>query len=265
MSMVIQPARFAAVDLSGPVIAALSGTPGFALDPSDTSRMWTDVGRTVNVAAINDAIQIIDAKWGNGGIDAIQSTPNLRPLWSGTNAAEYDNINDYLEVRAASFLNNKPAVFFCGRLKSDALGAMQPIAGISSVSGTLPRFRLILTTTGRLDLQVRNLDAGVATVISTASSTIVGGEDCVVTAHCDYAGTRSTKVRKNGAEVGSATLTQPAGNTQATNSTAFWLGRNISALEYFNGKLGRMVFADKVMTGQQILDIEAWVGQGSLA
>ncbi len=264
MSMLVQPARFGAADLSGPVIAALLGTPGFALDPSDTAAMWTDVGRTVNVAAVNDAIQIIDAKWDFVPTDAIQTTSGSRPRWNGGNAADYDGTDDHLVVRADTFMNNKPAVFFCGRVITDALGTMQPIAGISSALGTTPRFRLILTTTGRLDLNVRNLDAGTSTSINTASNTIVAGAAAVVTAYCDFAGTRAVKIRANGVEVGSGTLVQAAGNTQASNNSRFWLGRNISAVEYFNGRMGRMVFADKVMTAPEIASIEAWVGQGTL-
>jgi Concanavalin A-like lectin/glucanases superfamily len=251
------------VDLAAPVQAALSGTPGFALDPSDTATMWTDNAKTIQVAATNDAVAVMETKFGDTAREAIQASSTPRPRWNGSGAADYVT-DDYLElnVSAGDLLNNKPSVFWSGRFVVDTLAQRADLCYVSGNSGTSARFLVRATTTGAVELQARPTDGGTLTTLTSAAGEIVTGQTYVITADVDFAGTRAMRVFKNGVSIASGTLTPAASNTSATNSVSFWLGRR-DGLEYIDGRMGRMVFADKLMTAPEIAAIEAWVGQGA--
>jgi hypothetical protein len=249
-----------------PVEAALVGTGGFALDFSDTSRMWTTSTKTTLVAAASDPIGAIRSKWGAAEYDVVQGSTGIRPTWNGSVAGDFvpATTQQLSAIAAAALLNNKPAGFACARVIFDSLAAVQPIICISTTTSSSRRFHLVANADGSLTLTIRRVDGGSQTLVSSAAGVVTTATPYTITMTCDYAGTRAISVRINGAAVISTTLVEAAGNTSATASGAFLIGKAIGTLDYLDGRISRMVFADKVFTLDEIAIIEAWVGQGAL-
>jgi hypothetical protein len=225
--------------------------------------MWQETGKTTPVTANGQSVGAITSKWGTGAFDGLASTA-LRPIRTGGNALDFDGTDDYFEVTPLTLLNNKPAGFACARVLADDLAIERHIVGISALSGSQARLGLSILTTGEVEFVCRTINASTSSTFLSAAGTIVAGQAYVITAQVDYAGTRAANVWVNGVSVISGTLTQAASNTSATNSARFWIAADIVSGDRFNGRMGRMVFADKLMTTGQRASIEGWVGEGAL-
>lgn len=73
-------------------------------DPSDTSTMWTDAGKTTNVASDGDLVYWIDDKSGNG-LHLSQATSANRPIYKtsgGLHWLDFDGANDVMNSAALS-------------------------------------------------------------------------------------------------------------------------------------------------------------------
>jgi hypothetical protein len=244
----------------------LSGSGGFALDLSDTSLMWQDSAKAALVTTGGQSIGAVDSKWGASSYTFTAGSAR-RPIWNGSNAGDFDGTDDRFDgtASALAFTNNKPAFFGCVRFYLDSFAAAFGVYGFAGSALSSSRVVLICNADGSLNAQLRNVDGGTLTSLTSATGVIVAAQDYIVTMDVDYAGTRAIRVFVNGTQVISGTLTQTAGNTSATDSNAVMIGRRLNIAEQINGKMGRMVFADKLFTSDEIATIEAWVGEGALS
>jgi hypothetical protein len=254
-------------DFAAETEAALSGSGGFALDFSDTSRMWTTATKTTLVSAPSEPIGAIQSQWGAAEFDITQGSAGSRPTWNGSIAADFvpGSTQHLTAIAAAALLQNKPAGFACARVIFDSIAANNPVFALSTNSSASRRFHLFVTTAGALTLTIRRVDGGSQTLVSSADGAIATGLPYTITMTCDYNVTQAISVTVNGVEVISTTLVETAGLVSNTASAAFWVGRAIGALDYIDGRISRMVFADKLMTAGEIASIESWVAEGALS
>jgi hypothetical protein len=185
-------------------------------------------------------------------------------VWNGVNAGDHDGSDDRYDATgsALGLLNNKPAVFACVRFYLDSLSAQCAPFAIGGGT-TASRAVIFINADGSINVQLRNVNGGTLTSITSATGLVTTGTDYILTMDCDYAGTRAVRVFLNGAQVISGSLVQTAGNTSATDSDNFYIGRGLASGPV-NGRIARMVFADKLMTAGERSAIEAWVGEGAL-
>ena len=252
--------QHAAVNLGDAVEAALSGTAGFAFDPSDETTLFQDTAASVPVTVASDPVGRMNGFWGSAAPNFQQGTAGSRPAWDGTGIA-YDGIDDHFPTFSnLAFLNNVPGAFYCERNQFSSLAVTQTIIGFSTVTVGNARFVLAVTTGGALTLSLRRLDADGVSTITSAGSLVTAGVPYVISAEADFAGTGLGRIWLNGSLVASGAISGVAGNTTNVNSGRFRKGAALSGSVFATGWTRRGVMSPFVMSDANRASIEAWVG-----
>lgn len=248
--------------LADQVEAILSGTTGFALDPSDTATMFQDTGETTPVTTIGNPVRRIKSKWGTTVYNFDAPSDAARPAWDGAAGLDFDGSDDFIRLLATDVLRNKPAAFFCTHEKMDALNYYS--IHFSTDSGGNQRFSCSINGAGSWAIGGRILDGDSTTFISSAAGVIATGVEYVLSAQINYAVGKGVTGWKDGVSVISGTLGGTAGNTSNTASvTANFNGYNAGTV-LKNGKTGRVVMLPSIPSDSDRSIIEAWVGELSL-
>jgi hypothetical protein len=247
-------------DPAAAVEALLSGTAGFAFDPSDETTLFQDTAATVPVTAVSDPVARVNTFWGASAQSFQQPTAGSRPAWDGTGVA-YDGADDLFSgFTNTSLLNNVPGAFYCERFSTPSFPTTRNLIGFSTTSLTNPRFLLFVETTGAVSLSARRLDADATTTVTSSAGVITADVAYVISAEVDYAGTGLSRIWVNGTLVASGAIAGVAGNTSATASARFRKGSAISGAAVYAGWTRRGLAAPFVMSDANRAAIEAWAG-----
>ena len=246
--------------LSSQLAAMLSGTAGFALDPTDQTCMWKLSNATDPVTAASDPVGCIRSKWGTTTRDIVQSNAGSQPLWNGLGGLFFDNSNDSLNF-PLDYMQNIPAAFVCHRINPTSVGSDSTLFVSTGTSTSNHRFDQILSADGSYRFGGRRLDADSFKGASAVAGSIVAASSYIISHDIDYAGSGAIRGWINGSLVASEVLNGSPANTENTASLAATFGRLASTR--FHGYLGKFVFCPFLPTAPQRAVIEAWVAEGA--
>lgn len=254
----------AAPNYAAEVEALLSGTTGFALDPTDPLTMWKESTKVTQVSAAADPVGCIRTKWGSAQYDILQATAGSRPAWNGTNALEGDGTDDQMQLDSVPTMQNAPFGFMAWKFHCITNpGANRWILGFMSSATTQPRIVPYFGGAGEFSAQIERLTADATNTKASAASLITTGTDYLAAVSVDFAGTGVASLEIDGATVTSGTwpsaITGAAGN--AENATTFFKLFSFSAI-YFRGRIGRGVFLPFQPSAGQLASIEGWINAG---
>lgn len=244
----------AAPDHAAEVQTLLSGTAGFALDPTDTSTMWQDTGTATPVTTASDPVGHIRSKWGTTTYDFIQGTGTERPIWDGTRFLTPDGVDDYLGADGTfAALKNAPGYYVAFRIGGTANNNM--FFGISTATATTQRMQL-QGATGRLRTQVRRLDADAntdnfGTVGALDGSTVAFEQDLSVNGN-------AVKYKDN-VSVDTYTLAGSPANSSNTDSVRMRLFCALGNNLFQSALVGRLVLVPFVPSVAQRSSIQSWL------
>lgn len=242
------------------VQALLAGTPGFAIDWSDTAVLWQDNTKLTPVTAAGQTIGAVDTKFGTT-VYTLSEAGAALGVWQGT-YWQGDGVDDrFITGVATPILNNVPAVTAFARVRLDTLTTSPCLIAFSTATGTAPRFVIDILPTGEVRARVRRLDADAENTFPSAAGVIVAGTAYTIRAEVDYAGTGACRVWVNGTLVINQTLANAVGNTSATNSVRHRhsLGLSNTLSQFVDGNFGRVVVAPKLLTGAETTSCINWV------
>lgn len=176
-----------------------------------------------------------------------QATSDARPTWR-TTYMDADGGDTFVAAgQTAGLLNGAAQVCFAGRLRIDAIGAVQQFLGLSSgTAAGASRLMVGADATGKLQVQVRRLDADSATTATSAAAafTAATNHSLIVTVDIFAGGSGAIKGYVDGTEVLSASLAS-TGAASATDSLRGRLLGNLAntAADRLDGRLYRCIVA----------------------
>lgn len=251
MPMLMKPAA------GGPaaeVETILSGTTGFALDPTDTATMWQDSAKTTAVTAASDPVGAITTKWGTTQFDFVQATSGNRPTWDGTRFLTPDGVSKRLEFDGSSdVLRNAPGYYVAFRIGGSVNNNF--LFGISTASATTQRMQL-QGSSGRLRTQVRRLDADSNTDNFGTTATLNGN---TVAFEQDLAINGNAVKYKNNVSIDTYTLAGSPANSSNTASVRMRIFCSLGNNFFQTALIGRLVVLPFVPTSGQRQSIEDWL------
>ena len=241
--------------LSAQVEAILSGTTGYALDPTDLATLWQDSAKTTPVTTAGQPVGAIRTKWGNTQFDFLQSTAGARPTWDGTRFLVPDGVDDFLTADGSfNVLRNAPGYYVA--IRKGGTQNTQNFFCISTATNTIPRLALQGATTNRLRTQVRRLDAD-ATVDTFGTLAVMDGNTYAFEA--DLAGTGNTKRYKDNSLIETIAHGGTPANSSDTASARMRLCANLSAGFFNTVYIGRLVLLPFIPTSGQRATIHDWL------
>jgi len=243
-----------APDYAAEVEALLSGTAGFALDPTDTSTMWQDTGTATPVTATSDPVGHIQSKWGTTTYDFIQGTGTARPIWDGTRFLTPDGVDDYLGADGTfAALKDAPGYYVAFRIGGSANSNF--LFGISTASATTQRMQL-QGSSGRLRTQVRRLDADSNTDNFGTTEALNGS---TVAFEQDLAINGNAVKYKNNVSVDTYTLAGSPANSSNTASVRMRIFCALGNNFFQTALIGRLVLVPFVPSVAQRSSIQSWL------
>lgn len=249
--------------LSQQVEAILSGTSGFALDPSDTSTMHQDTARTIPVVSASDPVGNIRSKWGTTTYDWQQATAAARPAWNGTAGLTFDGVDDHLLTFSdLTIAAGKDDILISLGAKVTSFVGTRALYNIGSTTLTAGRIACFVPDTGAVQVFARrNTESG--TFCNSAGSALTAATKAVLTQKYKFTGSPTINSRKDGTQIAN---TDPFGSSAVTggNSGRITLGLNVDLTNPLLGSIGRFVYCPFAVTDPQRLVIEAWIGETTL-
>jgi hypothetical protein len=245
------------------VKAIIGSTKGFALDPFDFSTLFANSDGTGAISAVGQTVGKMLSKWGSVPVSLSQSVAASRPL---TNAEGllFDGVSDHLNGDApfTSFYANLPALFFCQRLKLASIPAASVYVNSWARSASnIARHTTAVGTTGQLTVGFNRVDSG--NLQSVVSPNPISVSTLITTSFvADFAGTSGSKLWINGSLVDTDPNPPPPGaNSEASISRRGRIGAGpgSTAIEFWNGVLGKAVFLPFIPSDADRTTIEAWV------
>lgn len=246
--------------LSDQVQAMLSGTTGFAVDPSDAATMWQESTKTNQVTAGGQTVGAIATKWGTTAYDILQATGTARPTWNGSNALSADEVDDEMRVLSGAMLaltNNISAFFGAARFRVASLAAARGIFMFNTTGSSASRISLYVNADGSVGCDIRRLDADSATTVTSATGLVTTGVDYTLAVQVDYS-TGGITLYLDNVSVGTGTHGS-TGSTSATNSNRIGWGLTYGTTRYMPSRLGRGVVAPMVLTAGQRATVQSWL------
>ena len=254
-----------APDLDAEVEAFLSGSTGFALDPSDLAVLFRDAAGTTPVTTSGQSVGRVNGKWGTAASFISQSTGAAQPVWSGSAALTCDEVDDEMRGLSGDILatfNNVTAAFGGVRFRVASLAAARGLFMWNTTSSSAVRFSAFVNTDGSVGVSGRRLDADSAWTFTSATGLVTTGVAYTVTVQLNYS-TGAIVVRLDG----SAVITDNiggSGNTSATNSNRTGWGLTYGSTRYAPSRLGRGVVAPKLPSAGELTSVEAWLAEVAL-
>jgi hypothetical protein len=249
--------RAAAGGFASQVQTLLSGTAGFALDPTDTATMWQDSAKTTPVSANSQTVGNIDSKWGTTVYSFNQPTGSAAGLWNSSGYVDFDGVDDHLvaALTTYAFSSSLAGETITIRVRPTVISTAPVILNVSTSASTTNRRLLQINADGSISLTSRRANADTPTTITSAAGVIVAGTAYTIQTRINFT-TDTIEIIVNGTQVASGTqggTTTTASDASASNRTR--IAANIAAAPalFFDANLGRIVYQRAGRTG---------VGQG---
>ena len=249
----------AALTLSQQVEAWLSGTPGYALDPSDLTLLdQISTGGTPVVSASDPVGRYRTKPWGNAAsVDFIQATAASRPAWNGAAGLSWDGVDDVMNVNPGAgkaVLNGAAAATWAVRFKRSVASA--GIIGFFSyvTNATTMRLRIEITAGGGIDVTVRRNDGVAGATYSSAGGLISLNTDYTLIVVVDFTGANTIEAYLNGTQRINTALTDGTGAVSATDSNTVRLGHSSGTIVS-----GRQVVAAKLADASARTMLAGWL------
>lgn len=244
--------------LSAQVQAALAGKSGIYLDSSSITGMWQDSLKTTPVTVATNPVYVFTSKYGAAQYEFAAVADASRPLFDTTSMI-YDGTDDRLLLQSTAFGQNVPALAVVAYVKPATL-KVQSTVQVSINVATSSRLYQGLNADGSVRTVSRRLDGDADTTITSAAGLISAGTAYVLTSIIDFAGTGAMTMRINGTQVATGTVGGSAGNTSNTVTNRVQLGA-VSAANFLNGELGRMIICGFLPTAGEITLFESLVSE----
>lgn len=245
-----------AASLSAQVQAMLSGTTGFALDPTDLSTMWAENTKVTQITGGGQTVGAIRTKWGTTQYDLIQATAGARPTFDGTRFLVPDG-GDFLAFDGTmDAIRNAPAYYLAFRHG----GTHNSNAFVSLSSATAGTHRLLVTlgSGGTFQENVRRAEADANSSRTTASTTVTSGS--TISLMQDLAADGVGDVYRDNVFVESLTaIGGTLGNGENTASSRLVLFANMSKSFPATSSLGRLVLLPFEPSAGQRATIQSWL------
>ncbi len=256
-----------AVNYTAAVQSFLSGTTGFAVDPSNLTTLWQDTGRTSQVTTSGQAIAAIDTLYGTASYPLVNTlAASNYPTWSGAGALVGDEVDDWTYVAAGgsrTFTANINAFYGAAiiRISSFSGGNGRGIFFASVGPSDDLRIGLFVTNTGRLGAQVRRLDADAATTVQSAAGLVSTGTTYTAAVEINYS-TGAITLYLNNVSVATGTH----GSTGSTsNTTSYRFSLHGGPFSYFAAsRQGLTICAPKIPTAGERASIQSWLTEVAL-
>lgn len=245
-----------AASLSAQVQAILSGTNGFALDPTDVSTMWQEDTKVTPISAGGQTVGAIRTKWGNAQFDLIQATAGARPTWDGTRFLVPDG-GDFLAFDGAmDAIRNAPACYLAFR--HGGTHNSNAFISLSSATATIHRLLVTLGSGGTFQENVRRAEADANSSRTTTSTNMTTGS--TVALMQDFSADGIGDVYRDNVFVESfAAIGGTLGNVENTASSRLVLFANMSKSFPATSSLGRMVLLPFEPSAGQRATIQSWL------
>ncbi len=259
-----QGATYGVSDPAAEVAAMLSGTNGFALDPTDAATKWQTDDTSTPWTADGQAVGRLQAKFGAAPPVLTQATPGFRPLGFGR-YIEGDGSDDTLAAASVIALQNAPYGFMAMRLRFLTLPDGRYAGGFSTNLSSRPRMMVAYQLGQVLQLATRRNDGDPTHNDNSTSGEVALGTDYNLCLAFDAAGTGNITLRKDGVDTTSTDFPSirpgTAGNFSNTASTLFSLF-TLDGTIFSNCRIGRWVVLPFQPTAGQITSIESYLTAG---
>jgi hypothetical protein len=247
-------------DPAAEVQAILSGTTGWAVDPSITSTVFQDAAGTTPVTADGQSIGRINSLTGYGTTVFDWQDASLRPVWR-TRSNEFDGVDDLLSKTTGVYAQAMPAMSLTARAVCDTLAAARAIFAFGTDITPNARYSLRVNADGSVTVQGRRLNADGLVTVTSATGLITATVPFTLQTVFDYAGTGNMEIFLNGASIATGSLGGVAGNSENTDTARVRWGLNPTntLTDYMDGKIGRAVFARAALNSTQLASCKNWV------
>lgn len=254
-----------APDYAAEVQAILSGTTGWAVDPSITSTIFQDTAGATPVTADGQSIGRINSLTGYGTTVFDWQDAALRPLWR-TRSNEFDGVDDVISKATGTYAQAMPAMSFTVRAIIDSLAASRAIFAFGTDATPNTRYNLRVNSDGSVTVQGRRANADGLVPVTSATGLVTTATPFTLQTVFDYAGTGNMEIFLNGSSIATGSLGGVAGNSENTDTARVRWGLNPSntLTDYMDGKIGRAVFARSVLNSTQLASCKNWVEAISL-
>jgi hypothetical protein len=238
----------------------LSGTGGWAIDPSDSATLFTDTAGTIPVVTPGvDTVARINSKFGTTAYSWSNVTPASQSLWNST-FLTFDSADDWYDAASDPFTINAPGLTLTWR------GKVASLAGISYLYGTGrgsfgAMYHPIINTDGSIAFGCRRLLADAVTTITSAAGLITAGVAFTLQFIADYAGTGNLTILLNGVSIATGTMAGSAANSENVTPTRSRIGRvpTNTSTSMYSGAAGRIVMARSVLTAPELANCRGYV------
>ena len=245
------------VDYEAEVEAILSGTSGYAIDPTDLSKMWQDFAKTTPVTTAGQTLAYIDGQFGSSASALANSTVAQQPTWGGNSDIVFDATDDLFDkVSGWAAMSGAAALSVATRVRLTALNKRIYFLSTSNVNTV--RFSATAATTGALSVVVRKDDAIAGNTYTSAAGVLSTGVEHTILIECDNAGANTLKAWVDGVEVINTTMSDGAANFSATTSARVRFG------EARPFELGRIVMEPGLWSAGERSYIESWLAEVGL-
>lgn len=192
------------------------------------------------------------------GNHATQSTSGNRPLLWNSGAyygLDFDGTDDWLQTSAINFTATDQMTVIAGLTKDVDTTTAIPVELSANASSTNGSFYLAAPeatgASGNYTFFVR----GTAIQTALTSGVVLSPNTSVITGLTDISSPVRT-MRRNGVQVAQQTGSLGTGNF---GTHALYLGRRGGTTLPFNGRLHALIVINRVLTGSELTDAEAWV------
>lgn len=250
------------VDYVALVQTLLSGTPGWATDPADTSINFK-TGPTPVTAPGVDTIARADSKFGTTVYTWANATVASQFLWNGA-SWEADGVDDFLQSAAGyAFASSLAGETITFRALPDTLTTQVPFA-ISHSTANLTRRTFQFNADGSITLQSRRANGDSPLTLVSTAGVLSAGVEATIQSRINFS-TDAVDLLVDGVVVGSGTQTGTSGAaSDASNTSRVRFGTNLSGAAIFNGKLGCFVYAPFAADSTQMASCRGFVERNAL-
>lgn len=246
-------------DPAAEVQAILSGTTGWAVDPSIMSTVFQDTAGVTPVTADGQSIGRINSLTGYGTTVFDWQDASLRPAWR-TTSVQFDGVDDVISRVTGVYAQAMPALSFTVRAVCNTLATNRAIFSFGTDVTPNTRYNLRVNTDGSVTAQGRRLNADGLVTVTSATGLITATVPFTLQTVFDYAGTGNMEIFLNGASVATGSLGGVAGNSENTDAARVRWGLNPTntLTDYLDGKIGRAVFARSLLNSGQLASCKNW-------
>lgn len=193
------------------------------------------------------------------GNNAVQTTAGNRPLLWNSGAyygLDFDGTDDWLQTAAINFTATDQMTVIAG-LSKDSDAATSIAVELSTNAGTVNGsfYMAAPEATGASGNYTWQTKGSAAAVTAVASGTVLAANTSVITGLSDIS-TPVRTIRRNGVQAATSATSMGTGNF---GNHALYLGRRAGTTLPFNGRIHALIVINRLLTGDDLTNAEAWV------